>query len=190
LRRTTLTALALTAFLLAGCGGDDDPQGTPTGTPDSSSSDPTAPTETEPTQPAVEPAGGFLIDLDRIRMHAPDGWKRNDPMSTFLLQADDRKTGSSVSLSDLSAVSSTPIMGQAKIAVKHYPRAEIAEPVEIAGVEWYHITGREDRFSTVHLFGTIHNGSEAVIDFSLSDDIPEDEQQQIIDSVLASVEWK
>lgn len=188
MRRTSIAALVVAGLLSTGCGGGDDqpaPSVTPTSSASSGTTDPT------PTEPAVEPAAGFLIDLDRVRMRAPDGWKKNDPLSTFLRQAYDPETPSTVALSDLSAVSDTPLQRQAEIAAdRGRSRTEIVDPVEIAGVEWYHVTGRDDRFTTFDKFGTIHNGSEAVIEFGFDDEIPEAEQQEIIDSVLATVEWK
>lgn len=185
MRRTILAPLVaaslLLAGLLAGCGdGGDDPEATPSSTPGDVAS----------SAPSVEAATGVLVDLDRVRMRAPDGWRKNDPLSTFLLKVDDPSGFSSVSLSDLSAVGEVSLQQQARTALQSFPRAEAVEPVEIAGVPWYHITGPQDRYTTVDQFGTIHNGSEAVIEFGFDNEVPEAEQQEIIDSVLATVEWK
>ncbi|GAB2445948.1 hypothetical protein GCM10027062_28730 [Nocardioides hungaricus] len=189
MRRTAITALAAASLLLAGCGGD--PQAEPGGTPTSSTpTEPTEPTRSEPTAPVVEPATGFTFDLERITMRAPEGWRKTKAPASFLLGADDPKTVSTIILSDLMAVRDQPLAGQVRIALKSTPQLKVQEPVEIAGVKWYHLAGRDDQYATLDSFGTIYNDSEAVIDFSLDNDLSADKKQQIIDSVLATVEWK
>jgi hypothetical protein len=191
LRRTTLAALAAATLLLAGCGDDGEPQADPSGTPTGSATSEAAdPTPTEPGEPAVEPASGFLIDLDRITMRVPDGWKKVRQFADFLVGAQDPGGFSNVSLGDLSAVGEPSLEEQAEFAAKSESQTRILEPVEIAGAQWYHIVGREDRYVGFEQFGTVHNGSQATISFSLDDKTPADEQQAIIASVLATVEWK
>ncbi|GAB6986767.1 hypothetical protein [Nocardioides pyridinolyticus] len=188
MRRTILASLVAATLLLAGCGDGDDPEAVPTGTPTdattSAAADPSA------SEPAVEPASGFLIDLDRIRMNAPEGWKKNDPLSTFLLQAYDPDSYSHVSLSDLPGQDEPSLEGLAQYTLDIRKRSKQLDPVEIAGVEWYHVAGPNDPYTRFEQFGTSHNDSLAVIEFLLDRDTPAQEQQQIIDSVLASVEWK
>ena len=191
MRRTTLTVVVVASLLLAGCGGGDDPQADPGGTPtDSPSTGSSEPSEPPTTGPAVEPATGFTFDMERITMRAPEGWTKDKAPASFLLGAGDPESVSTILLSDLSAVGDDSLREQARIALRSTPQLELQDPVEIAGVGWYHLAGRDGQFATLDSFGTIHNGSQAVIDFSLDDEIPEDEQQQIIDSVLATVEWK
>jgi hypothetical protein len=187
LRRTALAALAAAALLVAGCGDDEgseaDPGPTPSGA-GSTASDPT------PTEPTAEPATGLLLDRDRIRMNAPEGWKRQRQIATFLDAVSDPDTDSTVSLGDLSAVGDPTLDQLAEFATKSRPNVRFLGPVEIAGVDWYHVTGREGRYARFEQFGTIHEGSQATITFSLDDDLPRAEQQEVVDSVLASVEWK
>ena len=188
MRRTVLVSIAAATLLLSGCSDSGGEEAGPSGTPTASAS--SEATEPTPSEPAVEPASGFLIDLDRVRMNAPEGWKKNDPLSTFLLQVDDPKSFSHVSLSDLSAVGEPSLDELAQFTVDERKRSQKHDPVEIAGVEWYHVSGPNDRYTRFEQFGTSHHGSLAVIEFLLDLDLPEAEQQQIIDSVLASVEWK
>lgn len=190
MRRTVLAALVAAGLLLTGCSDEDaDPQADPSDT--ATSSDTATPDEpTASPEPTVEPASGVRVELDRIAMHAPAGWRKAKQLSPFLVQVDEPGSVNSVSLGDLSAVSDTPLQEQAEIAADNERQSEIVDPVEIGGVDWYHIVGREDRFADFEQFGTIHNGSEAVISFSLDTELAEDERQQIIDSVLATVEWK
>jgi hypothetical protein len=191
LSRTTLSALAAAGLLLAGCsdGGEDRGAG-PSGTPSASTSQSTESTEPTATEPAVEPATGFAYDLERVTMRAPEGWTRTKAPASFLLGAGDPDSVSTIILSDLLAFREQPLPGQVRIALRSRPGADVLDPVQIAGVEWYHIAGRDGEFATFDQFGTIHNDSEAVVEFSLDDDIPEDEQREIIDSVLATVDWK
>ena len=195
MRRTLLArlvaGLAAATLLLAGCGdgdddgGDQEPQAGPTSTP----ADPT-PSDDPAVASAVEPASGFLIDQDRISMRVPEGWRKVRKMATFLTGAEDPDGFSGVSLGDLSAVGEPSLQELAEFAATTESQTEILEPVEIAGVEWYHVVGREDRYVRFEQFGTVHNGSQATINFSLDDELPAEEQQAIIDSVLATVEWK
>jgi hypothetical protein len=190
LRSTVLAALAAATLLLAGCGGDDEPEAGPTSSPTDTASTATDPTPTEPAEPTVEPATGPLIDRDRIRMNVPEGWRKSRQIATFLESAGDPDSDSTVSLGDLSAVGDPTLRELAEASTGSRPDVRFEKPVEIAGVEWYRATGREGRYARFEQYGTIHNGSQATINFSLDDDVPRAEQQEIIDSVLASVEWK
>lgn len=125
-------------------------------------------------------------------MNVPEGWKRSRQIATFLESAGDPASHSTVSLGDLSAVGDPTLAQLAQLAefgTRSRPHVKILDPVEIAGVDWYHATGREGSYARFEQFGTIHTGSQAVITFSLDDDVPRAEQQEIVDSVLASVEW-
>ena len=187
MRSTLLVAtLAAATLLLAGCGGDD-PEADPTSPPSDASSTASDPT---PTEPAVEPATGVLIDRDRVRMNVPAGWRKSRQIATFLESASDPDSDSTVSLGDLSAVGEPTLDEQAAAGTASRPHVRILDPVEIAGVDWYHATGREGAYARFEQFGTVHNGSQATITFSLDDDVPRAEQQEIVDSVLASVEWE
>lgn len=188
MRRTLLASLVAAVLLLAGCGnGDDDPEADPTGTPDATTS---AAADPSPSDPAVEAASGFLIDLDRVTMRVPEGWRKVRKMADFLTGAEDPESFSSVSLGDLSAVGEPSLEEMAEFAATTESRTKILDPVEIAGVEWYHVVGREDELVGFEEFGTVHNGSQATISFSLDDKVPAEEQQALIASVLATVEWK
>lgn len=188
MRRTILASLAAVTLLLTGCGdGDEDPQADPTSSPTDTSSTASDPT---PSEPGVEPATGPLIDRDRIRMNVPEGWKKNRQIATFLESASAPGSNTGVSLGDLSAVGEPTLQEQAEAGTASRRDVSIEEPVEIAGVDWYHAKGREGRHGRYEQFGTVHNGSQATITFTLDDDVPQAEQQEIIDSVLASVEWK
>lgn len=190
MRSTVLAALAAATLLLAGCGGDD-PEADPTSAPTSSPTDPSSTaSDPTPTEPVVEAATGVLLDRDRVRMNAPEGWKKQRQIATFLESVSDPDSDSTASLGDLSAVGDPTLEELAESGTRSRPDVRILEPVEIAGVDWYHATGREGAYARFEQFGTIHNGSQATITFSLDDDVPRAEQQEIVDSVLASVEWK
>lgn len=193
--RTALASLAVATLLLAGCSdGGEDPQGDPgssSSTPSgSASSEPADPESTEATEPAVEPATGLLIDRDRISMRVPEGWKKTRQIATFLEGAQDPTSFSAVSLGDLSAVGEPTLEEQAAFAAKNEKQTRILEPVEIAGVDWYHVVGREDQYVVFEQFGTVSHGSQATINFSLDDELSPDERRAIVASVLATVEWK
>lgn len=194
MRRTTIAALVAAGLLLTGCAdGDGDPGADPSSTPGSTSSEPSDPAASEPTEttePSVEPAAGFEFDRERITMRAPEGWKRAEAMADFLLEARDPDSRSSIILSDLGAVGQPSLQEQVRAALLSTPQLEELDPVEIAGAEWYHLAGRDGRYHTLDSYGTVHNDSMAVIDFRMDDEVPEAEQEAIIASVLATVEWK
>ena len=184
-----LAGLLAATLLLAGCSDDgEDPEGSPTSTPTDATS--STSTDPSPSEPGVEPASGFVIDLERVTMRVPEGWKKVRQMAAFLVGAQDPGSFSSVSLGDLSAAGEPSLAEQAEFAAQSESRTRILDPVEIAGVEWYHVVGREDDLVGFEEFGTVHNGSQATISFSLDDKVPADEQQALIASVLATVAWK
>ncbi len=194
-----LTAVVL-SLVASGCGGDDpgangptEPTASSPTTADSSAS-PTEPTE--PTEPTVAAATGVLMDLPGVSARAPEGWKKNDPLSKYLRQVDDPATTSSVALGSLLAFRDAPLSEQARTAFKGWrntDRAEVLEPVEIAGVQWWHIGAREKgqfTASRVDAYGTIHDGRLISLTFYVDEEIPAEERAEIIESVQASLEWK
>ena len=193
--RISITALAATGLFLTGCGDDSqsEPDATPTATATSSgSAKPTDSTTTESTEPepTVEPATGLTWDLERIFMRAPEGWTKVRSPASWAVGAADPDSQSMVSLTDLENFTPQSYADQVRLELKNNPEAKLQDPVEIAGARWWHTTAPDSDDATIERFGTIHNKSEALIDFLFDNAIPEDERQQIIDSVLATVEWK
>lgn len=195
MRRTTIAALVAAAgLLLAGCSdADDDPGADPSETPSgSTTAEPSDSGEPSPSESeaSVDPATGPDLSRERIAMRAPEGWKLDQAPADFLIQAYDPDNSSSIILSDLSSVGQPSLQEQVRAALLSTPQLEELDPVEIAGVEWYHLSGRENEFRSLDSYGTVHDGSMAVIDFKFDDEVPAAEQEEITASVLATVEWK
>ncbi|MGB0100752.1 MAG: hypothetical protein WBP61_10780 [Nocardioides sp.] len=199
MRRTALPILLTLLVSLVGCGeGSDDPQTAPssdTSPTATASTESTGSTEPTPAAPAVEPATGPLIDQKRIRLHAPEGWKRKPPSTPLLTLSYDRETYSDLTLGDLPAVREDLTLDQIAQVARRNRRGSttnlrILDPVQIAEVDWYHLRGKDGPDATLDVYGTTFNGSQSTLTFSLKNEIPAAERQEIIDSVLASVEWK
>lgn len=200
-----LGSLVLTAALLltAGCSDEDPPTPEPTGaaTPDPT---PTATAPSEPTEPpastgtpepTVSPASGPLLRQEHLSLHAPEGWVVTEENDTITGFAQDETLLSTVMIGeveDLSPGAPVDLDEMARDSVENgaYLRdPEILEPHEIAGVLWFHTSGQIDDAHYEDAFGTITDGVLLEITVtSLVEILSPREHQELVDSILASVE--
>ena len=96
-------------------------------------------------------------------------------------------------MGSLVSVTDVPLAQLARTTIKVRGGAggdlKLAEPVEIAGVPWFHITGTDKLSMHQEIFGTIHDGRIITLTFELDDELPAAERDEIIGSVQATVEW-
>ncbi len=190
-RLHTLGALVTTLALLtlSGCGDDDEPGADPP-TASASPGGESSPTDPATSEPTVEPATGELLQSgDTAFARAPEGWKVKDFEFGFgIVQAGFRL--STITFADFGAVAvTTPReMVEAEMQGNVDPDAEVTYDVELGGEPAYLITERAGR-GTELTYGAVRGGNAASVGFVLDPELPEAEQQEIIDSVLASFTW-
>jgi hypothetical protein len=197
---TLLAALSIT-LAVAGCNDDgSDPRtdpsssvtGTPSGTPSTGSATGSA---TESASPSVTAATGVSIRIRRVSMNAPEGWVRTSENFRNLGRgARDPKGSSQVGLYAIPSLNPdadlTELAKTAKQFSHYQSKGTVHEPVDVNGVECYHISGRYAGGRTQEQFGAIHARDQVSFTFDFGSDVGDDERQQIIDSVLASVVWR
>lgn len=187
---------ALLIGAVTGCGSADEPD------PDSSSSSssstgPTGTPSVEPTPkaPEVEPASGERADLTTsltLRVPADGDWYVEGGGSIFATAPVGGGTvdiGASDVLADRTSIddgASRLIDTLDDIPGLTYRRAPDATA---AGVEGWVIegTGDDQRF---HQFGTWRKGRIVTVDFTIHGDVAPALTEDLIASVLASIEWK
>lgn len=187
---------AVLIAVVAGCGSAEDPDtaasspsvGTP-GTPGTSAVEPS------PTEPEVEPASGELADLTTsltLRVPAEGDWYVEGGGSIFATAPVEGGTvdiGASDVLADRTSIddgASRLIDTLDDIPGLTYRRAA---DTTAAGVEGWVIEGTGDgqRF---HQFGTWRNGRIVTVDFTIHGEVAPGLTEELIASVLASIEWK
>lgn len=199
-RLGSLTVCAVLA-LTAGCSGDDPGAGpdvpgsaTPSGgasTTDEPSSQPSVEPSVEPSTPSVEPASGPDLSQKTLTVRAPQGWQLTREADPFTAQATDGLSAISVTEIEDFGDGLLSIREQAEIARDSGPYLqdpEILEPVEIDGLEWYHLAGPTDRVRHLDAFGTSVDGTSYSVDISLQRELVTPAQrEQVVASVLASI---
>lgn len=169
----------------------------PGGESSTSEASPTEPTTTEPTTPAPPDPGGITVEVpDYARLVAPKGWKLNKTNAN-IIGANEIKTLSDVSFN---VTFTDPTDGAGgidawiKTAIKAAGAGGITDiktldPVTIDGVENYHLVGAFSSIDTVHLYGAAVGGSFIGLQFTLTSAYTKKEAQEIMDSVLPTVEY-
>lgn len=184
---------ALLVGVLAGCSsaGEPDPDSSPT----AASPTGTPSVEPSPEVPDVEPASGERAELTTsltLRVPADGDWYVEGGGSIFATAPVGGGTvdiGASDVLADRTSIddgASRLIDTLDDIPGLTYRRAP---DTTAAGVEGWVIEGTGDgqRF---HQFGTWRNGRIVTVDFTIHGEVPPALTEELIDSVLASIEWK
>jgi hypothetical protein len=180
---------------LSGCSDDEasgTPESAPTDTPPSESA-PAPPTDTPTTvQPSVEPATGALMELENSSVRVPASFEVLPYDDTHLSTAGDRRSDATIALNDVPAINPDLSLGElARINIESgvYDRPpKIVEPATIAGVRMYHATGPVNELEHFDEFGAILGGAEVWITFTLPRDLPAAKREQLVGSVLATLE--
>ncbi|MDF1602936.1 hypothetical protein [Nocardioides sp. YIM 152315] len=196
-RAAAAAALATLLLPLAACG-DDDP---PAGDDPASTSSPSEPedesTSAEPSEePSVEAATGPLLEMPNVQVNAPEGWKKGRAFIDIQTDAHNAGSTAMVVLASIelpAADIETPLAEQMKSAIRtssKKPPPTAKDPVELGGVEWYHIYSDGGSDTSEDIYGVDHGGYQTRLTFSFADEVPLAEQQETTASVLASLAWR
>jgi hypothetical protein len=178
---------------LAGCsddpepGAEETPSATATPTEDSSEATPT-----EEASASVTPATGVLLDMPHATINAPKGWKQLKDFLDFGTEANPPTGTGAVRLTQLEFPGpEISVDLQAKAALQGRLGDMKREPdVEIAGLTFYHLSGKPNKDSHLDTFGVLNDGYQTGIDFEFENKVPEAVRQRIIDESLATFTWR
>jgi hypothetical protein len=180
-------ALAAVLVLGAACGNDDasaDPS--PEASSSSASASPTA---------TVEPAAGPALNIPRATVRVPKGWYLTPRIVPEQADAgNDSYSFSSISLAQIDSFD--PSLNADELAdnwldSNSYPQDPQELPLtELDGVEVYHLAGMVQKHLYLEEFGAQTAGKVVSLAFMFSPVASPEERQEIIDSVLATFQWK
>ena len=129
--------------------------------------------------------------MSHASVNAPDGWRREKKSFDFSLEATDPDSIGILQFTDLDASGTASLAEQVKFIAKTYtPPLKVMKPVEIDGVDFYHLAGRSSRYTYAEAFGTIYHGGQVALSMNFPTDLKPAERQEVVDSVLASFHWK
>lgn len=182
--RTALVGAALLGLLVAGCGGEAS----------SSGNDPSA-TRGAATSSA-SPATGDRIDTSFFRAHAPKGWPVDEMVPDFFTIAGDPDGGSAVSFGiaktydnhfTLAQLSRQAIGSHSNWISKHL---DVDLHSSLAGEPAYRLSGPLPGGGNVVSYGVDHEDRHITVIFELYAPLSRRQRSQVVDSVLASWQWK
>lgn len=184
---------------LAGCGDDDPAAGYPEGPSTSSgSASGTSPTDPSTTTTDTPPATGRLMTAGQLTLHLPAGmdWRVSDGGRSAAYY--DRKSGLDWRIRELEIRDTTSTLDEVADVVRRgfatheYPGIERLENRTVAGQEGWVLQmvrpPKNLRVGFYYEYGTVKNDHWVRLQFEFPDDT--DRARDIVESVLASVEWK
>ncbi|MCR6033396.1 hypothetical protein GGQ22_18445 [Nocardioides sp. zg-579] len=198
----------MATLALAGCSDDADPGSGPTeaasasvdgsatpsdpSDPSSGTSEPTSdPTASAGEDAGVTPASGLTLTSDAATMRAPKGWTSLDEGALSVSARAPRSltivTLSSIPAADIATLDT--LENAAKVTSFKAEQVRIQPRREVQGVELYHLVGPELVGGRLDQFGTIYGDQQVTIAFVTPDDTPPARRKNLIESVLASIEW-
>ena len=177
-----LAALALTA-LLTGCGGSS-----PGLQPDT---DPTSESASASEATGVEPADGPLVESAHASFRVPGGFDVGQEMAGTI-PANERGPGrSAITLGEVPAFGTTDLRTAAAVVARNVaqdrPPRRLADST-LDGTPAFHLEGRLDETTWFAAYGAIHDDTVVYVRFDL--DTPAGESRQVVESVLATWQWK
>jgi len=200
-RAGSLVAGLAIAVLVVGCGGED-PSSSPgpspstsggTQTPDDPSG--SASTEPSPTEPAVTPAAGLLLEEETSQVKAPAGeWERLPDIVDYASAAGHVPTAQVISLSDRESYASPASLDeQVKYHNRTLPEGAVIErqpDVLLDGAPAYYVQWYEKGDARIqHDIGLDHGGRVISIQMDL-DRADRAAAEALVASVLASFTWR
>lgn len=189
---TTVLACVLTA-----CGGSAEPgaaggpDGSTSSSPSSSSSpaeSSASPSETAST-PAVAPATGPVLKVKGMRVRAPEGW-----LTTIRVAAGQNAyprgqvgTTAGVNRFPNSGLYEIDELGDEQLGDMGRGRKRL-DDLEIDGTQVYHLVGSPEKGTQVERFGTIAADQRVALLFTFGNGESRAEKDEIIQSMLATLE--
>jgi hypothetical protein len=188
-------AAALLVLVLAGCGGDaQETSGDPASptSPESSSS----PAEAAPTEepvPTIAPAAGALLEVEGLRVHAPLSFSALPDQSRGYQVAFVPYVRSAVSVYTFPNISDFTVDESARATLRDGPfprgRGRRLDDVVLDGETVFHLAGPLEDGGYGERFGAVFDGGDLALDFGFHDGEPPAFRQEVIDSVLATVDF-
>lgn len=187
-RRTALAGAALLTVLLSGCGGEassgDDPSPTPGDTTPSTSPSPT-----------VAPATGGTVDTSFFSARAPKGWRVDEQVPDFSTVADQPDGGSVIAFGIAKTYGEPFTLARlAHITMSSYRGPESRLDVDVhsrlAGDPAYRLSGPLEGGGEMVVYGVDHQDRHITVQFELYPPLTRQQRSQLVDSVLATWQWK
>lgn len=201
MRSLAASSAALAVLLLgSACSGSDDPGGSPapsSASPTGSDTESPEPTDsTEPTGSAEPAATGATLELPHSRVRIPADWKRMSRLVRTQQDAEDPGSASLLSLAEIDAFGSANsaeelVKSVLRVTKGTYPLTPRRLPnVVVDGVEMYHLSGKIQPLRWLEEYGAIVSDRIVTLGFEFSPDVSPAERQHVVDSVLATFEWR
>jgi hypothetical protein len=180
-----LAAVGLVAVLLTGCGDSDPgagPDTEPTDEPSSGSS----------SQPqAVAPADGPRVENAHASYHVPRGFEVAEELAGTIPANDSGPGRSAITLAEVPAFGSTDLGAAAEVVARNVaqdrPPKRLADTT-LDGSPVFHLEGRLDSTVWFAAYGAIRDDTVVYVRFDL--DTAPAKSQQVVESVLATWQWK
>lgn len=199
-RRVVVTVVAAAVLGLTGCGPDESSSaGTGGQSPTGDGGESTAPSaepSSEPSEEASEdpfagvvPASGDELVLDSVHARAPKGWDVRKLTSQHVSAAKDLWF---LALRQYGPVRSMTLDEEAKQAQRPgvtHGRLARDPDVTVAGQQWFRVSGRSTSDEWVLELGTQHDDSFVRLGFEFPPQVGEAKREELMSSVLATVEW-
>lgn len=136
-----------------------------------------------------------MLQIRGVSLHAPAGWKpASNKLGDLAQSAYDSRESASVGLYSvpwLNPNEGLRLLTKAVVQMNTYTgKPTVHEPVNINGVDCYHVTGRYPGRQVEDQFGAIYERDQVSFSFTFDDDVSRPARQKIIDSVLATVFWR
>jgi hypothetical protein len=194
-RSGVAAAAAVLTLLLASCSDSDEPSGAAPDAGASESASPESPeeqpTETEPTEttPAVEPATGPAIGVKGLEVRAPADWITTEPLAIQQSAGPPDVIGSMISVFRFpnSGLFTVDELGDEEVSDMG-ARSRRRDDVELDGEQFYHLTGTLEPGLYAERFGTIAGDDRLSVQFEFGNGQGRAERDEIIQSVLATVQ--
>ena len=142
--------------------------------------------------PSVAPADGKLVDTTRFSVHVPRGWRVNETVPDLSIVAFGPDLEQiSLSITPVAAGHDFTLGELARVQLQQRPwspKPELVDPVELAGETAYHLTGPVGNGFRADAFGLVHGDREVFVDIETRGSARV--QQETVDAVLASWQWK
>lgn len=188
-----LAGALLGVLVLGGCGGTSSD-----GADESSSLAPSAPSEVEtgtpspsPAEPTVPLASGKVLEQELVRLRAPRGWELDDSMPSLQFAYgphDEVSVVLSVQEDGYAQTYGAPVSLARSARIAKGERMRLLEPVELGGVEFFHVSGPNGSF-WYEIFGTSHEEMRVQVELEFSLGYPRRKRERILASVLPTLEW-
>ena len=178
-----LAVACLVAVLITGCQ-DEDPGGT-------SGPEPADPSSGSSQSQAVEPADGPVVENAHASYRVPKGYEVADELAGTIPANDSGSSRSAITLAEVPTFGNTDLGTIAQLVARNVARGRAPKRVAdttLAGEPAFHLEGQVQPGQHFTAYGAIHDDNVVYVRFDL--DGSRAQSQQVIDSVLATWQWK